>query len=120
MEKLIYNNIAILNRKIVTVLTLNDPLKNIFIVKCNKTRHLINCFQIERFAWSIGHNIIIFSAQYSCTKREKEENILHKDLFSIQDGDNRANGPGLLYYYKGMPIALLTNMYTVLGMVNRA
>ncbi len=120
MGELTHGDVAMLNRKVVTALTLSDPLKNIVIVQRNKTRHLINRLQIERFARSVGHDIIIFPAQHSRTKREGRENVLHKDLFSIQDGDHGATGPGLLYYCKGMPVALLTNMCTALGMVNRA
>ena len=101
-------------------LTLSDPLNNIVIIQQNKTRHLINRLQIERFAHSVGHNIVIFRAQHSRTKREGGKVILQKDLFSIQDGDRGATGPGLLYYCKGMPVALLTNMCTALGMVNDA
>ncbi len=120
MGELTHGNVAMLNRKVVTALTLRDPLKNIVIIQRNKTRHLINRLQIGRFARSVGHDIIIFPAQHSCTKREGEENVLYKDLFSFQDGDHEATGPGLLYYCKGMPIALLTNICTVLGIVNGA
>ncbi len=111
-------DVLMLNEKVVTGLILNDPLNNIVIVQWNKTRHLINRLQIERFARSIGHDIVIFPAQYSHTKREGGKVILQKDLFPIQDGDYGATDPGLLYYCKGMPVALLTNRCTALGMVN--
>ncbi len=101
-----------------TGLTLNDPLNNIVIVQQNKTRHLINCLQMKRFARSVSHNIVIFPAQHNRTRREERKAILQKDLFSIQDGDRGATGLGLLYYYNGMPVALLTNMYTALSIVN--
>ncbi len=117
---LIQADISMLNEKVVTGLTLNDPLNNIVIVQRNKTRHLINCLQIERFARSIGYDIVIFPAQHNRTRRERGKAILQKDLFSIQDGDRGATGSGLLYYCKGMPVALLTNMCTTLGMVNGA
>ncbi len=120
MRELTHGDVAMLHRKAVTALTLSDPLKNIVIVQRNKTRHLINRLQIERFAWSVGHDIIIFPAQHSRIKREGGENVLHKDLFFIQNGDHGATGPGSLYYCKGMPVALLTNMCTALGIVNRA
>ncbi len=113
-------DISMLNEKVVTGLTLNDPLNNIIIVQRNKTKHLINPLQIERFAHSVGHDIVIFLAQHNCTKRERGKAILQKDLFSIQDGDHEATGPGLLYYCNGMPVALLINMCTTLGMVNHA
>ncbi len=83
MGELTHGDIAILNGKVVRTLILSDPLKNIVIVQRNKTRHLINRLQIEKFARSVGHDIIIFSAQHSHTKRERRENVLHTDLFSI-------------------------------------
>lgn len=101
-----------------TSLTLSDLLNNIVIVQQNKTRHFINCFRIERFARFVGYNIVIFSAQHSHIKREERKTILQKDLFSIQDRDRGAIGLGLLYYYKGLPVALLINMCTALSIVN--
>ncbi len=83
MGELTHGNVAMLNGKVVTALTLNDLLKNIVIVQRNKTKHLINCFQIERFAQSVDHDIIIFPAQHNRIKREGRENVYHKDLFFI-------------------------------------
>lgn len=84
MGELTYDDVGMLNRKVlVTAPIPNNLLKNIIIVQHNKIRHLINYLPIERFAWSIDHNIIIFPAQHSCTKREGGEKILHKDLFYI-------------------------------------
>lgn len=76
MKALTQADILILNEKIVTSLTLSDPLNNIIIVQCNKIKYLINCLQIERFAYFVSHNIVIFPAQHSHTKKEKREAIL--------------------------------------------
>lgn len=81
-------------------------------------KHLINCLQIERFAHSISHDIIILLAQHSHTKREKEKAILQKNLFFIQDGDYGITGLSLLYYYKSILVTLLTNIYITLSIVN--
>lgn len=62
MGELTDGNIAMLNGKVMTAPILNNLLKNIFIIQYNKTKYLMNYLQIERFAWSIGHNIIIFPA----------------------------------------------------------
>ena len=113
-------DVSILNGKVVIGLTLNDSLNNIVIVQRNKTKDLINRFQIERFARFVGYDIVIFPAQHSCTKKEGREAILQKDLFPIQDGDCRATDPGLLYNCKRTPVTLPTNMYTALSMVNSA
>lgn len=107
-----HDNITMLNRKVVTVLTLNDLLKNIVIIQYNKIKHLINCLQIERFTYFIVYNIIIFLTQHSHTEKEERENICHKNLFSIYDRDNGAIGLSLLSYYK--------EMYIALDMVNKA
>ncbi len=107
-----------LNEKVVTGITLNDLLNNIVIVHRNKTRHFINRLQIKRFVRFVGHDIVIFPAQHSRTRREGGKAIIQKDLFSIQAGDCGATDLGLLYYCKGMSVALLTNMCTALGMVN--
>ena len=63
-------DVSILNEKIVTGLTLSDLLNNIVIVQCNKIKHLISRLQIERFTRFVGHDIVIFPAQHSHTKRE--------------------------------------------------
>ncbi len=119
-EMLTQADISMLNEKVVIGLTLNDPLNNIVIVQRNKTRHLINHLQIERFARFVGHHIVIFPAQHSRTRRKGGKAILQKDLFSIQDKNRGATSLGLLYYCKGMPVALLTNICTALGMINGA
>lgn len=62
MEALTLADISMLNSKVVTALTLNDPLKNIVIVQQNKTKHVINRLQIERFACSVSRDIVIFLA----------------------------------------------------------
>ncbi len=109
-----------LNEKLVTDLTLSDLLNNIVIVQQNKTRYLINRLQIEKFAHFIDHDIVIFAAQHSRTRRERGKVILQKNLFFIQDEDRGATSPSLLYYYKNMPVALLTNICTGLGIVHSA
>lgn len=76
MTALIQVNISILSKKVVTSLTLSDLLNNIVIVQCNKTRHLINRLQIERFAHFVCYDIIIFPAQHSRTKKEEGKTIL--------------------------------------------
>ena len=37
-----------------------------------------------------------------------------------QDGDGTAKGPGLFLYTKGMPVTILFNISTPLGLVNGA
>ncbi len=39
-------------------------------------------------------------------------------LFYVQDGGGAVIGSGLLYYIKGMPTAVLSNVCTPIGLVN--
>lgn len=39
-------------------------------------------------------------------------------MFTIQDGDQNIIGLNWLYYYKDKSVALLTNMYTMLSIIN--
>lgn len=39
-------------------------------------------------------------------------------MFSIQDGNYYAISPSLPYYYKSILVALLTNIYIVLDIIN--
>lgn len=111
-----------LNNRVVTVLTLNNLFKNIIIVQKNKIKHLINKLYIKRFAQNTGQNIVIFPLKHSYTKKNGGKSLLYKDLFLIQDGKYGAIaiGPGLLYYYKKMLVIVLSNIYTLLKIVNGA
>lgn len=82
MGALTQADISIFNEKVVTGLALSDPLNNIVILQRNKTRHLIIFLQIQKFACFIGHDIVIFPAQQSHTKRE-EEKLSYKKTCSL-------------------------------------
>ncbi len=69
-------DVSILNEKVVTSPILNNLLNNIVIVPQNKIRHLINRLQIKRFAHFVDHNIVIFPAQHSHTRKEELKAIL--------------------------------------------
>ena len=114
------DDVMILKDRVVTQFTLQDPLKNTVIVQRNKTRHLINRLQAERFARRVGRDIIIFPAEHSHSKRDGGLSVIHRDVFRIQDGEHGATGPGLLYYCQGMPMSVLSNLCTPLGIVNGA
>ncbi len=45
--------------------------------------------------------------------------MTRKKLFQVQDR-GAVTGPGLPYYTEGMPIAVLSNVCTPIGLVNRA
>lgn len=76
-------DITNLNNRVVSMLKLDYSLNNIVIVHRNKTRHLINWLQIERYVCFVGRDIIIFSALYTYTKKLGNKAILYKTLFSL-------------------------------------
>lgn len=109
------------NNRVVTVFTLKNLLKNIIIVQRNKIQHLINRLQIKKFTQNAGRDIVIFPAKHSYTKKYDGKSLLYKDLFPIQDGKHGIlTGLGLLYDCKEIPVVVLSNMYTLLKIVNGA
>ena len=54
------------------------------------------------------------------TKKEGGQVVEDRELLTIQDGEGKCLGPGLLYYCRGMPACLLSNVFTKLGIVNGA
>lgn len=90
------------------------------IVQQNKSSHLSNQLQAERFAQRVGREIILFPAQYLHIKKDGSKCIIHRDLFKIQDSENGAIRPGLLYYCQGIPVSILSNLCIPLGIVNGA
>lgn len=90
------------------------------MVQRNKTRYIINRLQAERFACQTGRDPIIFLAQHSHSRKNGGNPIIYRNDVKIQDGKHGATGPGLLYYYKRMPVIVLANVCTLLGIVNGA
>lgn len=64
------HNVTMLNNKVVTLFTFQDPLKNIVIVQRIKTRHMINRVQSEQFARQMGRDLTMFLAQHLHTKNQ--------------------------------------------------
>lgn len=64
------NDVAILNNKVVSILLIYKSEENVVIVQQNVTQHTINQYQIHRFAKANNRDIILFSTQYSQTKRD--------------------------------------------------
>lgn len=76
--------------------------------------------QVEQFSRHIGYDLIIFLAYHAHNRKSGGEFIIHHDIIKIQDGEHDAIGPDLLYYYKEMPYIVLTNICTLLKIVNEA
>ena len=107
-----------LNRRVVTELPISESLDTVVVVQKNKTRHLINQLQIERFARANNRDILIFPAEHYRLKKNGGNLVRHKLLFDAQDGEGNCTGPGLLFYCMGMPANLLANQCIPLGIVN--
>jgi hypothetical protein len=74
---------------------------------------------MRRFAEARGQDIYVFPAGHTRTKR-KQRGLPIDLLLRTQDGDGNAKGPGLFLYTQGMPITILYNICTPLGLVNGA
>lgn len=65
-------------------------------------------------------NIIIFSVEHYQMCKDCDNLIQHELLFEGQNGEENYIRLGLLLYYREIPICLLTNQYTLLGIVDNA
>ena len=129
-KKLLKNDdVDIFNSRIAYSILTNNINKNIVIVKQNKTRHII-IYIVKRvwgwdrgwgWIWTVyGQDVTLFPGHHFRTKKKGGQIVKNKELLTIQDGEGNCIEPRLLYYYGEMPACLLLNIYTKLGMVNRA
>lgn len=101
------NDITIVNNKVISILPIYKPEKNIVIVQQNIIWYTINWLQIQRFAKANNCDVILFPAQHSWMKRDSGEIVDDTDLLTVQDSKKTCIGPGLLYYYQKMSAYLL-------------
>lgn len=113
-------NVIILNNKVVKEFLLYDLLKNTIIVQKNKSKNMINRLQAKHFAHHTSRDFIIFLAYHSHNWKNRGRSIIHHDIIKIQEGAHGATSLGLLYYYKEMPNIVLTNICTLLEIINEA
>lgn len=111
-------DVDMLNRRVTQTLPLGG-LDCVCVTKTNDRRHHINRVQIERFAEARAQDIYVFPATFSRTKM-MHGGLRIDELLGIQDGQGNAKGPGLFLYTRGMPITILYNICTPLGLVNGA
>jgi hypothetical protein len=111
-------DVKTLNQRVCQSLPLGRGLDCVCVTRSNRLRHHINRLQIRRFAEARTQDIYVFPARHSRTK--KVHGCLRIDeLLETQDGGN-VTGPGLFLYTRDMPITLLYNVCTALGLVNGA
>jgi len=120
-------DVATLNKRVIQSLPLGDDLESVCVTRTNQLRHHINRLQIQRFAEIRGQDIYVFPAKHHRTKKRKlgkqkksDRDLTVDKLLETQDGEGEAKGPGLLLYTQGMPITVLYNICTPLGLVNGA
>ena len=93
-----------LNDRVATNLPISQSMDSVVVVQKNKTRHLVNRLQIERFARSQNQDILLFPAEHFRTKKDGGRIVEHEDLFNAQDGEGNCTGPGLLFTAKACPL----------------
>lgn len=119
---LTYDDMLTLNSKAVT--SLADPhLQDATIVaKLNVFRHVINRFQVERFARARQQKILIFPALHTRTRSSDTADLQLRadDLLGLPEQSSKVPCPGLILYTLSMPTMVLTNTCTPAGLVNGA
>jgi hypothetical protein len=113
---------SVLNSKIITSLTSPQLEDAITVVKLNSLRHQINRVRIEQFARARSQKVFIFPALHTRTKSTGPVNLRLRadDLLQQPDQGTKIPFPGLFLYTRNMPAAILTNICTLLGLVNGA
>ena len=117
--RLTQEDVDLLNSKVVKELPTSNDLSSVVVIQTNAKRHLINRHQIYVIAREKSQNVYIFLASHTRSKIRGGNLVSGKKLFQVQDRGT-VIGPGLLYYTEGMPIAILSNVCTSLGLINRA
>jgi hypothetical protein len=112
-------DITDLNTRVAQHLSSNNGIDSLCITRMNQRRHIINRSQIRDFAESRNQDVYVFPANHKRTHGRKH-NLPIDHILGTQDGEGSAKGPGLLFYTAGMPVAMLYNSCTPLGLVNGA
>jgi hypothetical protein len=111
-------DLAELNKHVIQSLPPVNGVDSVCVTRFNKLRHLINRLQIRQFAKTRGQDIYVFPATHSRIKNG-HGGVRIDELLETQEGKH-AKGPGLFLYTQGMPITILYNSCTPLGLVNGA
>ncbi|OKO94694.1 ATP-dependent DNA helicase pfh1 [Penicillium subrubescens] len=113
---------AVLNSKTITSLASPQLQDATTIVKLNSLRHQVNRVRIEQFARARCQNVYIFPALHSRTRSTGPINLRLRadDLLQQPDQGTKVPFPGLFLYTPNMPAVILTNICTLLGLVNGA
>lgn len=108
----------LLNNKIAEKLPISNNLSLVVIIQSNAKKILINCHRILKLAKKKSQDVYIFSASHIRSKTRNKNLVTSKKIFQVPDG-GAITRLGLLFYTKSIPITILSNVYTSLGLVNR-
>jgi hypothetical protein len=113
---------SVLNSKTITSLVSPQLEDATAIVKLNSLRHQVNRVRIEQFARTRCQNVYIFPALHTRTRSTGPISLRLRadDLLQQPDQGTKIPFPGLFLYTPDMPSAMLTNICTLLGLVNGA
>jgi hypothetical protein len=111
-----------LNSKVLTSLAYPYLQDATVVAKLNALRHVINRFQVERFARARQQKVIIFPALHTRTRSSDTTDLQLRadDLLGLPEQGSRVPCPGLILYTLSMPTMVLTNTCTPAGLVNGA
>lgn len=111
---------SVLNSKTVTSLT-SPQLEDVTtVVKVNSMRHQVNRTRIEPFARTRCQNVYIFPALHTWTRPTGPINLRLRASDLLQQPNQGIKMPflGLFLYTPTIPAVILTNICTLLGLVN--
>lgn len=116
------DDLTMLNSKVITSLADTCYQDATAVVKLNSLRHVLNRFQIERFARARQQKIFIFPALHTRTRSAAPTDLQLRadDLLGLPEQETRVPFPGLILYTSCMPVMVLTNVCTPVGLVNGA
>ena len=89
------------------------------IVKRNSLRHAINRSLLQNFASARRQRLYLFPAQHSRTKTASNFPLPLDDLLTHAD-ETKCPFPGLFMYSLDMPVMVLANVCTSMGIMNDA
>ena len=111
---------ALLNSKVITSLFAPELQKAVAISKRNKRRRQINRLKMEHFARSRSQRLYMFPIQVDRIASASSSTLHIRDLLQQEDSGTKVPFQGLLLYTPGMPLMILANICTPLGLVNGA
>ena len=115
---LITEDCNLLNKKVIFSILTPDLENAVIVVRSNELRHHINRVRIESMARSRSQRIYIFPAQHSRIASASSSTLNVENLLQQVDKSTKVPFPGLFLYTLGMPISILANICSKLGLVN--